>query len=98
MGGRHSRAFYSQHDPRVLGRNDMAVAPTHLAGVGSTAAVPGFPHVAKRTLRLALARSDARLATTRARTRRLVALRSGAGGCGSRRSDYRGSRADHGSW
>lgn len=35
-------------------------------------------------------------APTRARSRRLVALRSGAGGRGSRRSDYRGPRAHNG--
>jgi hypothetical protein len=35
-------------------------------------------------------------AATRARTRRVVALRSGAGGCRCRRSDYRGSRAHDG--
>jgi hypothetical protein len=35
-------------------------------------------------------------AATRARTRRVVTLRSGAGGCSSRRSDYRGSRAHDG--
>ena len=76
-------AFYTGNDPCVLRCGGMAVVGTHLADTGSTAAVPGAPHITQRTVRLVLARLDPRLATARPRTRRLGAVFPRDRGCGA---------------